>query len=92
MTKSEPVYIIKIYPRPTPVEIEIPAQAVAAAVTANKGRGLSKMAAVMDYYHDMLSEYGLDGMDFTYQVREVKTDRIVEAGDDKDFGSGIHSN
>ena len=92
MSKNEPVYIIKIYPRPTPVEIEIPAQAVAGAVAANKGRGLSEIAAVMDYYHDTLSEYGLDGMDFTYQVREVKTDRIVEAGDDKDFKSALHPN
>jgi hypothetical protein len=88
MSKNEPVYIIKIYPEP--VEIEVSAQALAEAIDANKGTSLSEIGALIDYYRDTLSDYSLDVMDFTYQVREVKTNRIVDAGDDKDFASGVH--
>jgi hypothetical protein len=90
MSKNEPVYIIKIYP--APVEIEVPAQALAEAVAANKDSGLNEVGALLDYYKGTLSDYNLEVMDFTYQVREVRTNRIVDAGDDKDFASGIHPN
>jgi hypothetical protein len=91
MSKSEPIYRITI--KPAPIEIDISARALAEAVQAHKDpTDVAGIAAVIDWAKSSLSDYSLDVMDFTYQVREVRTNRIVDAGDDKDFASNVHPN
>jgi hypothetical protein len=91
MTKPDPIYRIKI--QPAPIEIEISAPQLVEAVQAhNDPTDVAGVAAVMAWAKTLLSDYSLDVMDFTYQLREVRTNRIADAGDAADFKSDVHPN